>query len=277
MTTSALGGQTPNFQSNLQGRIFRTRMIRDKMGPDDPIYHLLMLEAKRDVFSIFDDFTAVLDTDDNFWTASTNGGTAPAQLTGAGDVNGIITLTTGGTNDNDSTLLSEGCFNADHRPVALFRMQMNTGVSLSKFEIGFADADPGATGENSGLVLVKATPTSTATDYAVIIRDTEDNASIDLHADGTTDAAISVASSPGITFTTQVFYDFMIAVNEQRECYFWIDSVFQGVVRRGPENDGTTTLGLWAFCQTRTSGVRTMYIDYILAWQERFRLPRSVN
>ncbi len=271
---------TPNFQNQLHGRIFRARMLRDKIGPDDPTYHLLMMGAKRDVFSVFDDFVTTLDNTGNteiFWTPSANGGTAPVERTGGGSLMGELLFQTGAGNDQDSTLISETVFNADHRPVALFRVQMLSSVAAGKFEIGFADADPGATGENSGLVLVKATPTSTATDYAVIVYDTDDDSSVDLQADGTTDAVASVASSPGITFTTQTYYDMMIAVNEETECYFWIDSVFQGKIESGPDADGTTLLGLWAFCQTRDGTENTLLLDYVLAWQERVRLPRAIN
>ena len=113
-------------------------------------------------------------------------------------------------------------------------------------------------------------------DHKTRIRDATDDTSTDLHADGTTDTVISVAASPAFTFVTATDYDFMIAVNENRECYYWIDSVFEGVVRRGPEND-LTTMGIWAFVQNNTSGNdKTIELDYVLAWQERVRLPRSV-
>lgn len=286
---TSLGGQTPNFQNNLQGRIFRTRMLRDKIGPDDPTYHLLMLEAKRDVFSIFDDFLTVLDNTGQteiFWTPVGGGaGTAPDQLTGTGDVNGVIDFPTTGSNDADSHIISEAVFTADHRPVSLFRMQINSTIAATKFELGFAGADPGA-GENAGQVLVKATPTSTGVDYAVIVYDTDDDTSVDLQTDGGDSAVASVVSSPVFTgtdstFVTQTWYDFMIAVNEQGEVRFWVDSTFRGVIRGTSANDtgpdiDLETLSIWAFCQSRDGTQSLMYLDYVLAWQERVRLPRAV-
>lgn len=293
MSVSALGGQTPNFQNNLQGRIFRTRMIRDKMGPDDPIYHLLMLEAKRDVFSIFDDFKTVLDNTGNteiMWAVGAEGAAArnPTALTSTGDVNGILELDSGTADDGTSRLRSQELFTADHRPVALFRAQISSTITTTKFELGFTGTALASSGENSGAVLVKATPTSTATDYACIVYDTDDDTSVDLQTDGGDSVVASVASSPGFsgtlsTFVTATFYDFMIAVNEQGEVYFWVDSVFRGVIRGTSANDtgpdiNLEPLGVYAFVQSRgTDDDKTMHLDYILAWQERVRLPRAVN
>ena len=292
MSTSAMGGQTPNLQSNLQGRVFRTRMIRDKMGPDDPIYHLLMLEAKRDVFSIFDDFLTTLDNAGNteiMWDLNSEGtgDDPPNQLTVTGDVNGVLELDSGTADNGHSELRSQELFTADHRPVALFRAQLSASITTTKFELGFTGTAFGDNGENSGAVLVKATPTSTATDYACIVYDTDDDTSIDLQADGGDATVASVASSPGFIgsgnnpeFVTATWYDFMIAVNESNEQYFWINSSFLGRLGAsavtGPDID-LEPLGVYAFVQSRgTDNDKHMYLDYILAWQERVRLPRSV-
>ena len=143
---------------------------------------------------------------------------------------------------------------------------MPSTVANSKFEFGFVDA------AGNGAVLVKDTPTSTATDYAVIVYDTDDDTSVDLQADGTTDAVMRVASSPGITFTTNTWYNFMIALNENREVRFWIDNVYQGVVTRGP--DEATAQGIWLFVEDRDdANNKQLDCDYIKAWQERVALP----
>ncbi len=288
---SAMGGQTPNFQNNLQGRIFRTRMLRDKIGPDDPTYHLLMLEAKRDVFSIFDDFLTALDNTGNteiMWTVASDGNIArdPTQLTATGDVNGVLEMDSGDADNGNSNLRSEELFTADHRPVAIFRAQLSSTITTTKFELGFTGTALG-TGENSGSVLVKATPTSTAEDYACIVYDTDDDTSVDLQTDGGDSAVASVVSSPAFTgtdstFVTATYYDFMIAVNEQGEVRFWVDSTFRGVIRGTSANDtgpdiDLEALGVYAAVQSRgTDDDKTMLLDYILAWQERVRLPRVV-
>ncbi|KKN55511.1 hypothetical protein LCGC14_0581860 [marine sediment metagenome] len=281
---ATVGGQTPNFQTNFSGRIFRTRMLRDKIGPDDPTYHLLMLQAKRDVFSIFDDFLTTLDNTGQteiFWTPSAAGsnGTAPTERTGGGSLQGEIIFDSTANNDGSSTLFSETVFTADHRPVCLWRMQMPSSVAAGKFELGFAAELGAASDENEGVVAVKATPTSSGTDYAVIIYDTDDSAAgsdVGLVSDGTDDAVSSVDGSPGITFTTQTYYDMMLAIDEQKRCSFWIDSTFQGFTTTAPDTDNTTLLGLYAFCQSRDGTANTMVLDFVLAWQERNRLPLSL-
>jgi hypothetical protein len=147
---------------------------------------------------------------------------------------------------------------------------MNSAVANSKFEFGFTNAI------GAGAVLVKATPTSTAADYAVICRDTDDDVLLSLVTDGTTDAAGSVDPSPDLAsaFATQTWYNVMVAVNEVRECVYYVDGVFRGIRRAGP--DPTVTLMLWAYIQGRDSAAnRTLHIDLMKAWQER--VPFSGN
>jgi hypothetical protein len=279
---------TLNPQTSLQGRIFRARMLRDKIGPDDPTYHLLMLECKRDVFSVFDDFLTVIDNSGQteiMWTPGNEGNAArdPTALTSTGDVNGVIELDSGDADNGTSRMRSQEIFTADHRPVALFRAQIFSSITTTKFELGFTGTALGDNGENSGAVLVKDTPTSTATDYACIVYDTDDDTSVDLHADGGDTTVASVASSPVFTgtdstFVTNTWYDFMLAVNEANECRFWVDSTFRGVIRGTSPDIDLEPLGVYAFVQSRgTDNDKTMYLDYILAWQERVRLPRAVN
>ncbi|KKK98307.1 hypothetical protein LCGC14_2644050, partial [marine sediment metagenome] len=222
------------------------------------------------------------------WTVGNEGTAArnPTALTSTGDVNGVLELDSGTDNDGTSRMRSQEIFTADHRPVALFRAQISSTITTTKFELGFTGTALGDNGENSGAVLVKATPTSTATDYACIVYDTDDDTSVDLQTDGGNSVVASVVSVPAFTgtdstFVTQTWYDFMIAVNEQGEVRFWVDSTFRGVIRGTSANDtgpdiDLETLSIWAFCQSRDGTQSLMYLDYVLAWQERVRLPRAV-
>jgi hypothetical protein len=154
----------------------------------------------------------------------------------------------------------------EYRPALLTRIVPITGVTESKWEVGFID------GVAAGAVNVKTTPTSTSADYAVVIRDTDHNTSIDLHSDGTTDSAGSVASVgsvPTAAATTGIVI--LLTVNEIRECRFWLDGGFSGVLRSGP-NTGTT-LTPWFFIQARSTDARPLNVDYCKVWQSRATNP----
>lgn len=259
---------SPNFHNQYHGGIFRTRKLRDAMGPDDPLYPLLMTLCRRDIIYFFDEFEGAVK--DDYWTATQTGsGTAFVEKTAGGSLNGQIRGTVTADND-DSRLLGEEMWTSDHRCCAIFRVYLDTAVTDTKFELGFID------GVQAGAVETKAAAAGTnATDFAVVIRDTEHNTSTDLITGSTDDGDTILASTPGITFTTQTWYDVMLAVNEEEEVAFWINSVFQGVIRTGPKND-LTTLALWAFLEGHGAEDRKLDIDYIMAWQERDRLPHSV-
>jgi hypothetical protein len=333
-------------------------MLRDAMGPDDPLYHLLMMGTVRDVVPFFEDFRpSTLDT--TLWTVAGDGGANFAFLAG---LNGLIRGSTSG-NDEYSSIVGSEQYTSDHRCTAIFRVYFNSAIDNCKFEVGFVDG-----AQADGAVDVKDTPTPNADDYAVVIRDTDDDSSVDLVVGNATSGDTKLASSPGVIantqtvitsssvasptillvdsstgfvtgntvritshagsipdingdhtitdipdgthitlgtevttggtggtafnrtavqdFTTQTWYDIMIACNEDEEVAFWIDSTFQGILRSnfssgamtsgpGPAND-LTTLGLWAYVQGRDGTARDFDIDYILAWQERNRLPHSV-
>jgi len=147
-----------------------------------------------------------------------------------------------------------------NRPMVMARYQFATVTTL-KYEFGLADA------AGAGAVNVKATPTSTATDYAVVIFDTDDDTRTTMITDGTTDTAGAVDATPAYTTAAATYQTTMLAGNERRECAFWVDGVFRGVRRAGPNT--ATSLGIWFYCQNRSGASHTMDIDYVLGMQER--------
>lgn len=252
-----------NYQPLVRSR------LRRRYGPDNPIYPLLESQLISDVCRLVDDdFIGTLNT--NIWTVANSGGAGAADFVAVANApNGKIRGDPGTTDNGDVRLIGRENTTANRRPVLIGRLGTNdTVVTASKFEFGFIDASSAA-----GAVLVKATPTSTATDYSVIIRDTNDSTSVDLVADGGTDAIQKVVSSPGITFAAQTWYDLMIAVNEQKESVFFIDGVYQGRATRGP--DVTVTLAPWVNCTTRASDTWEIDVDFIKGWCER--VPFSGN
>jgi len=240
--------------------------LRQRYGPSNPLYEMLEPELTVDVCPFIDDeFRGVLYT--NTWTTASNGagGTAWAQL--ANRPNGVIRGIAGTDDNADVTLFTTSgeIITANRRPVLMTRLGMNSAVTTSKWEFGFADAV-----NADGCVNVKATPSSTGTDYAVIIRDTTDDVLVSMITDGGTDAAASVDPSPALpaTFASQTWYNLLIALNEDRDAVYYIDGRFSGILRTGP--DATVTLGVWAIALTRSGGaVRSVDLDYVKGWQER--------
>lgn len=254
------------YSNQFYGRIFGRSRIRDRLGPDDPIFHLLESLAIRDVYTVTDEFVSSLDT--TLWTATNSGGAGVSNFARlANTAGGVIEGDPGTDNNGDVRLFttSNECWLIDNRPVALARVRPATAITNSKFEFGFADA------VQAGQVNVKATPTSTGTDYAVIVRDTTHNTSIDLVSDGTTPAVELVAGTHGVTWTLDTWHSLMIALNEQDECYFWANGSLGGRIdANGPDND--ITLGIWLYMQNRTTTSHPLDVDYVKVIAERVAL-----
>jgi hypothetical protein len=235
------------------------------MGPDDPLFHLLEDLCFQDVFGFFEDFTTVFAGSSGGWdgvfltSAALAGGTNYARtaniLGGQVRANGTTTAGDGATIFSTSNEVVV----TNARPYALIRHRPGSAsaITTSKLEFGFMDAV-------GPMVNVKATPSSTGTDYAVIIRDTTDGTETSLIVDSTTNAIASVdANAAAPVWATDTYQVWMLALNEQNAAYFWIDGIFAGV-QRGNGPDDNTSLGIGTHFITRTSGnSRDHDIDYI--------------
>lgn len=240
--------------------MFSRDRLRQALGPDKAAYDFLAtgFGAFRDIETFEDDFHGVLNLD--FWNVANNGTAATDFVVAAGS----IIKGDAGTDDNGYiSLISDATnvtWSVGKRATAIFRIRLEDAVTDTKFEVGFIDAAA------AGAVNAKATPTSTATDYAVLIRDTDDDTNLSIIADGTTGAVASVDGS--FTVATNTWYDLMIATNEAQEVHGWINSQYQGKISSGP--DDNTGLSLWVFLQNRAAATqKDMEVDYIRAWQER--------
>ena len=252
----------PAYSTQFEGRPFTRSGLRHRMGPDDPLFHLLEDLCFQDVVGIFDDFTTSLDT--TLWTATAiAGGVAHARS--ANVLSGVI-LGSGTTTSGDGSRLfmaNNEIFVTNARPYALIRHRPAATITTSKFEFGFSSAD-------TEMVNSKVTPTSTTADYAAIIRDTDDSTSTDLIVDGTTPAIAKVVGSAALTTLAASTYQvWMLALNEQNAAYYWINGIFGGVQRgNGPDDD--VTLGISTTVRTRADATLiSQTIDYIKAGQER--------
>ncbi len=260
------------FSESFHGKLMSRSRLRDIIGPDNPMFQLLESLCIVDEYVFEDEFLRTLDTSP--WTASSAGAGSPVAFVHQTTLRGGQVLGDAGTgNDGDAALISVGeNWSIDNRPVMLARLEPNDNITNSKFEIGFIDADA-----NLGAVLLKATPTSTAADYCVIIRDTDDDTSIDMVVDGTTPTISStnkVAGTHGVTYTLNSMHNFMIAMNELDEQYFWVNGSLGGSLRSsaagagvGPDND--VTLAAWCTVVNRTGSRHSVRLDYIKVLAER--------
>lgn len=247
------------------GSEFTRRRLRDAIGPGNALYRLLEDRCIRDVFGWQDDFDRTLDT--GLWTASNSGGAGVANFARVTNgLSGLIEGNPGTDNDADVRLFttSREDFQMDNRPVVLARLRLTT-VALSKFEFGFAAA------VQAGQVSVKATPTATGTDYAVAVRDVDDDTNIGLASAGDTTAEVSVVdSAPGLTLADGDFFVVMIALNERGEAYLWLNGIYQATHRTAANlPTAGTSLGVWVYAQNRSGASRPLRVDYVKAWQER--------
>ena len=196
--------------------------------------------------------------EDKFWgdallglypAAKTNGTSAAVTFT-EHNANGYLELVSG-TDDDGYAGQGMGMQFTGSRGV-LFEGILRTpaAVTTMKFEFGLSDAD-----DDAGAVLLKATPTHTATDYAVFCVDTDDDANI---------AFISYNGSTGVAkqdiqaIAASTTYRFAIRV-EATVVTAWLNDV--QVAGGTHVVTAATKLTPWAFVQARAvSASRTIQL-----------------
>jgi hypothetical protein len=235
------------------------RELFDHLGP-----HVVKLEGPA-----FDFLGDVLD--DKFTV--TAAGTAGAAAIVAGTTNGILRLTTGTDNDSTAYVTTGLQFKGDLNAVMETRLKVSE-LEAVKIEIGFTDALADA-----GAVNVLATPTYTATDFAVAVMDTDDTAPTDdplqfvAAKAGTAITKIEPATArfvanEYVTVTVALRGDAVRFIVEPDEAdgaaYPYYDSGWQA---NGIE--GGTAVTPWIFVQSRDTDSVDLDIDYLYAWQSR--------
>ncbi len=264
------------YSNQFYGRIFSRSRLRDKIGPDNPMFHLLESLCIVSAYTFEDEFLGALDTT-NTWTVSNSGGNNAADWVESTALRGGVIVGEAGDADNqDANLFTQNQnWSIDNRPVLLTRLQPRTAITGNKFEVGFADADAAI-----GQVLVKDTPTSTGADYCVVVRDTDDDTSIDMIVDGTTPTISTsnlVAGTHGVTWTLNTWHNIMVAMNELDEQYFWVNGSLGGSLQStaagagvGPDNDAV--LRVWLSTVSRSGDLHPLWCDYIKVIAERVLL-----
>jgi hypothetical protein len=228
----------------------------------DPLKGLLALQGNPEYVSFWDDF---IGTRGGTWPASTpyaatNGtGTEVIGITQARG--GTMTLTTG-ANADDSAGQGIGLnWSGDDGFYFIARVKLDV-ITNAKFEVGLTDA---ITSRDTGAINNKATPTFTATDCAIVCLDT------------TEDAALTFLSNGGTTDANADWSGTLVA-----DAYLIIEIVGGGpttaagasttgdnvaayingqLVGSGNIN-GATALSPWVYCETNTTAVRILTVDY---------------
>lgn len=220
-----------------------------------------------------------LSTD--LYTVSNGGGASAASpVITAGTLNGVADFVTGTA--GDSTASSEIAlglnWRGDHGAimVACLAVDVITGV---KIEVGFTDAlaDPGA-------VAVKATPTFNATDCALWILDTDNNANWEGVAANNGDTAPMDTVEAGISPTAGTYEWLMVELVESddtnSECavvfrrftqsgLMTFEEIGGGIEGTAQGPNSNVLLTPWIYVEARNATSKTLSVDYFGCWQLR--------
>lgn len=260
----ALGEDSPAAERS--GWLFGRRLLRHSIGPSNPLYSFHLDNCIQDIVSFTDDFHTL---DGSYWDGDNGDANWAVQ---ADQPEGVVQVDCAG--DQDGVLVcaaNQMWINVDHRPVILGRLKVGV-VANSKFEFGFATE----TDVDDGVVGTKATPTSgdnTNDDYVVVIRDTDDDTSIEMVSDNQSGEAdgptLTVPSGTGITAADDTWLTIMVACNEQDEARYWVNGQYMNRAVTGVPN-GDAALTPWIVCVDRdAAGTGHLYLDYVKMWQER--------
>jgi hypothetical protein len=197
---------------------------------------------------------------------STASGTASATAAvSTGVVNGAALLDAGTDNSGRSDLSwglhYQGQLNAIY--VARFKVPV---ITTRKFEIGFTDV---ISGTDAGAVNVKATPSFTATDCAVLVLDTNDDTNLTL-VGAKAGVAASVADfSTALVADTYYYFGVSLFDDNARGFILNADGVF--LEEKIIEDCVTETVLLtpWVFVQNRAANAGSMTLDWHKAYQRR--------
>jgi hypothetical protein len=165
-------------------------------------------------------------------------------------IGGLMTLATAGA-DGDGAGQGFGLhWKGDNGIYFIARAKLDT-LATSKFELGLTDA----VDDEGGAVDTKATPTFTATDCAVFVRDTADDVKVTFVTNG---GSVDGAADWTGTFAADTYYTFEIVVQNDVASGF-IDGQLVG----SGNVEGGNALTPWAFVESiGAASARTLTVDY---------------
>lgn len=189
------------------------------------------------------------------WGYPATAGTGTEVIALAGGIGGTLTLTTG-ANANDSAGQGVGLhWSGDTGFYFIARVKLDT-ITSSKIEIGMTDS----VADDGGAVDTKATPTFTATDCVLFVRDTTEDTALTLvsnggSADANVDADFTVAADT-------YFIVEIVAGGPSSTTGDFASGYINGQYVGGANISGAAALTPWFCVETLTTATRTMTVDY---------------
>jgi len=182
------------------------------------------------------------------WPAAKTNGTSAAVTVASSR----LTMTTG-TDDDGYAGQAFGLFWKGDRGFYMESAQALDTLATSKIEIGVTDATADA-----GAVDAKATPTATATDFCVLVRDTDDNTDLDLISQKATGVAANAEGVYAVVAGT-VFRTEFRGQNDAVSVFVNGSGVGGGAI------EGGTLITPWHYAQSRTgTASRILTVEYLL-------------
>ena len=202
------------------------------------------------------------------YQSTASGVAAAVAAISVGLVGGQIVLDPG-TDDGGRSDLSLGRHYSGSRfAVCAWRFRTGDAITSQKFELGFTDV---VSGTDAGAVNAKATPTFNASDAALLVFDTNDDALLTLVG------VLAGTAATAYDFTTALanntFYTGIVALRGTRAAGYLLDAD-GNVLERQPTSGymesavtAATLLTPWAFVQNRTASNHRLFVDRLKVYQ----------
>lgn len=182
------------------------------------------------------------------WASAKTNGTSAAVTVATSQL-----INTTGTDDDGYAGQGFGLLWKGDNGVYMESAQSLDTITTSKIEMGLTDAT-----DDAGAVNTKATPSATATDFCVLVRDTDDNTQLDVISQNTTGVAAAKENVYTVVGGT-IFRTEFVAQND-------LVAVFvngANVAADAPMQGGTLVTPWW-FAQARTSSAsRVLSVEYV--------------
>lgn len=250
------------------------------MGPSR-LFPFVEYHSLNTVRIVDDEFSG--DTlDSNRYTVANGGGNnAASPVVVAGVLNGIARLVTGDAgNSTASSEISTGLQMRGDRGCVMVACLTIDIISGVKIEVGFTDVL-----NDAGAVNVKATPSFNATDCALWIIDTTNNANWEGLAANNQDTLPATTLAAGISPVAATYEWLMVElvetddVNTECAVYFrrfaqngvlTFEDVTGGIEdSRAQGPNANVLLTPWIYVEARNSTSKSLDVDYLGAWQKR--------
>lgn len=201
------------------------------------------------------------------YQSTASGAASAVAAISTGVVNGAIILDAGTADDGRSDLSLGLHFRGDLGALYVARFSIPT-LTTRKFEVGFTDV---VSGTDAGAVNVKATPSFTATDCAVLVYDTDDDAVLTLVGNRSGTAATAVDFTTVLAAATYYYLGVQLLDEDDVAIGFILDANGRLLERQIIRQAITSTVLLtpWLFVQNRAANAGSMTADWHLARQFR--------